>query len=335
MRELRLAILALLTATVAGCAAAPFSIFSAGGVQAEWLAVLGGWLIVVMLVITLVMGLLLLLGALRNRGRMDEHIPVDIDGGKRWILFGGLAFPIVVLTMLFGVTLWALTALPDAPGGEVLEINVTAHQWWWEASYQHDDRSKMFTTANELHVPVGQRVKITLQSADVIHSFWVPKLHGKMDAIPGHTNGLVFEVNKPGTYYGECAEFCGVQHANMKMAVVAELPEAYERWAAHQREPAAAPDTPQLMQGRAAFEQHACVTCHAIRGTRARAGVAPDLTHFGSRELIAGTYPNTRPNLQAWIVNAQAMKAGVHMPSLDQFDSEQLNALAAYLESLE
>ena len=318
-----------------GCSAAPFSILAAGGEQAGWLAVLGWSLIALMLGITIVMGALVLWGALRRRGTLAESLPVDIDGGKQWILVGGVLVPVIVLSTLFAVTVGTLGAMPDEAADADLEIEVTAHQWWWEVDYLYDRLPKRFSTANEIHIPVGRPVSIRLKSSDVIHSFWVPRLHGKLDAIPGHENRLVVEATQPGVYWGECAEYCGVQHANMKLIVVAEPAEAFDAWARRQREPANPPSTPQLMSGREAFESYACGTCHTIRGTRARGGVAPDLTHFGSRLLIAGTLENSRPHLQAWITNAQSLKPGVKMPNLEQFDGETLNALAAYLESLE
>lgn len=320
---------------LAGCG--PFSsLTDPAGAQSRWLADLGWSLIGLMSIIIISMFVLIAWGALRRRGRLEEHLPIDVDGGKRWILYGGVALPVVVLTILFGVTLVTLQALPgeaeEAPG---LRLRVTAHQWWWEVDYLYDDLSLRFSTANELHIPVGVPVEIELQSRDVIHSFWVPQLHGKLDAIPGHTNRVVLRAEAPGTYRGQCAEYCGAQHAHMRFLVVAQPPAAFREWAAHQRQPAPEPSTEELLAGREAFETHACAMCHRIRGTRARGSVAPDLTHFASRDTIAGVLPNTRARLQAWIINAQAFKPGAKMPTLEQFDGETLNALAAYLESLE
>jgi len=318
---------------VAGCA--PFSSLHPAGQQAQSLATLGWWLIGLMTLIIVVMGALLLWAALRRRGSLQQHLPIDVDGGKGWILIGGVAIPVVVLSTLFFVTIGTLGALPGERKTPEIELQVTAHQWWWEVDYLYSDLPDRFSTANEIHIPVGQPVGIKLVSSDVIHSFWVPRLHGKLDLIPGHTNYIVLQADEPGVYRGECAEYCGVQHTHMRFVVVAETPEKYRAWVERQRRPAADPTEPQLVQGRRAFEEHACALCHTIRGTRARGGVAPDLTHFGSRAMIAGVAPNTRARLQAWIVNAQAMKPGAHMPTLEQFDGKTLNALAAYLESLE
>lgn len=327
----------LLIGTVLPLAAcSPYSIFEPEGAQSQWLANLGWVLVGLMSVLIVAMTVLVVWGALRRRGRLDEHLPVDADGGKGWILLGGVALPVTVLSALFVVTIWTLTIFPgekaDAPK---LEIQVTAHQWWWEVDYLYRDLSQRVSTANEIHIPVGVPVRIKLVSSDVIHSFWVPRLHGKIDAIPGQTNYLTVEAEEPGVYKGQCAEYCGAQHAHMHFSIVAQKADVYEQWIAHQRQPAPTPTEPKLVKGREAFEGYACAMCHRIRGTRAHGTVAPDLTHFASRSSIAGVLPNTRARLQAWIVNAQSFKPGARMPTLEEFDGETLNALAAYLESLE
>ncbi|MBN1239388.1 MAG: cytochrome c oxidase subunit II [Gammaproteobacteria bacterium] len=322
-------------ALAAGCGGAPFNTLTGGGPEARLLATLGWWLIALVSLTIVVMGVLIVWGALRRRGSLTEHLPIDADGGKGWILIGGVAVPVVVLSVLFFVTLGTLRALPGTVADPAVELEVTAHQWWWEIDYGGRP-SERFSVANEIHVPVGEKIQVRLTSADVIHSFWVPRLFGKLDAIPGHTNHLVFEAERPGVYRGECAEYCGVQHSNMRLLVVAHEPAEFRSWVEHQRQPAAMPSDPELISGRNAFEQYACALCHTIRGTQARGGVAPDLTHFASRRTLgAGTFPNTRARLQAWIVNAQGMKPGIKMPKLAQFDGRTLNALAAYLESLE
>jgi cytochrome c oxidase subunit 2 len=297
-----------------------------------------GWaMIALMSFIILGMIVIVIWGAMRRRGRFDEHMPVDIDGGKAWILIGGVAVPSAVLTALFFLTLVEFNARPSGYPAADIKIHVTAHDWWWQFTYggPEGDPSQAFQTANEIHVPVGQKIGVEVSSTDVIHSFWVPRLFGKLDAIPGHTNYMVFIADKPGTYFGECAEFCGLQHAHMQFTVVAESADKYAAWAARQRRPSAAPTDPMLISGRNAFEEYACSLCHRIRGTQARGGVAPDLTHVGSRLTIgAGALPNTRARMQAWIVNSQAIKPGNKMPILEELDGRTLNALAAYLESL-
>lgn len=328
---------ALLVVLLAVGCRSPFGVFRPAGPEAGTLSQIGWFLVALMSVTTLVMGFLIVVGALRRRGELDEHAPIDEGGGKGWILVGGLAIPVVVLAGLFGLT---VATLGDAPGEETagdpaVTIEVTAHQWWWEVQYRDSLISRRFTTANEIHVPVDRNVEIRLTSADVIHSFWVPRLHGKLDAIPGQTNRLVLQASEPGVYSGECAEYCGVQHANMRFLVVAEPLDEYRRWAERQRQPARTPEDSTLARGREAFMQHACAMCHRVRGTPARGAVGPDLTHFGSRRtLAAATYPNRTAPLHAWIVDAQSLKPGVKMPSMDQFDGRTLRALAAYLQSL-
>jgi cytochrome c oxidase subunit 2 len=314
----------------------PYGTLDPAGSEAHTLARIGWFLIGFVLFVVVAMGVLLLLGAMRSRGSLEEHLPVDAGGGKRWVLMGGVVLPVVVAVGLFLLTVTTLRGLPSDSEPVDVELEVTAHQWWWEVSYQDPQLPQRFRTANEIHIPVGARVGIDLKSQDVIHSFWVPRLHGKLDLIPGHTNRIVLQADEPGIYQGECAEYCGVQHAHMRFLVVAESPAEYQAWAARQREPARTPSNAQLARGQQAFEEYACAMCHQIRGTRARGSVAPDLTHVGSRlTLAAGTLPNTRARLQAWIVNAQSLKPGARMPTLEQFDGETLNALAAYLESLE
>jgi len=215
-----------------------------------------------------------------------------------------------------------------------LHIEVTASQWWWSARYDDPEASRMFTVANELHVPVGRPLLLTLKSNDVIHSFWVPNLHGKKDLIPGRTATLQLQADRPGLYRGQCAEFCGLQHAFMALRVVADEPERYETWAARQRQPAAEPSGVQAQRGRDLFLGTSCVMCHAISGTDASARRAPDLTHLASRQtLAAGTLANNADNLAAWIRNPQQFKPGSNMPASNLPDDD-LRALVAYLQSL-
>lgn len=335
MGRLQSGLLAWLLLLLAGCSS-PYNTFSPAGPEAHSLASLGWWLSLFMLAVIVVMTLLVVWAAMRRKGNLSEHLPIDAGGGKQWILIGGLLFSGTVLTVLFLITLWTLNPLGSKAEAVDLEIEVTAHRWWWEVNYPGNRQNKAFETANEIHIPTDAKVGIRLLSADVIHSFWVPRLHGKLDMIPGKENYLTFEADEPGTYRGQCAEYCGMQHSHMRFRVVAHTPDDYQRWAAAQRQPARTPEKTQLIQGKQIFEEYACASCHSVRGTRARGSVGPDLTHFGSRAMLgAGVLPNKRANLQAWIVDAQAIKPGINMPTLKQFDGKQLNALAAYLESLE
>jgi cytochrome c oxidase subunit 2 len=214
-----------------------------------------------------------------------------------------------------------------------LTIDVSAHQWWWEVHYDADDPQLQFSTANEIHIPVGAKVLVRLTGADVIHSFWVPQLSGKTDTIPGQTNLSWMEARVPGRYRGQCGEFCGFQHARMSLEVVAESASDFQRWRAHQLQPAAMPTTPQQQRGEALVE-YRCGLCHAIRGSMAEARSAPDLTHLMSRRMIAaGTIVNSPANLAEWVQDPQSVKPGNLMP--DQgLTAQQLADVQSYLELL-
>ena len=217
---------------------------------------------------------------------------------------------------------------------EPLAIEITGHQWWWEVRYLSDQPQLMATTANELHIPVGRPVALTLKSADVIHSFWVPSLHGKMDLVPGRVNTLWIQAERPGIYRGQCAEYCGMQHAHMGLVTVAESPDGFVRWLTAQRATAAPPSTPEQSRGRDVFERGPCAMCHTIRGTSAAAVLGPDLTHVASRGTIAaGRAPNTRGYLAGWLADPQQLKPGNRMPATG-LSPEDLQALVAYLETL-
>jgi cytochrome c oxidase subunit II len=225
-------------------------------------------------------------------------------------------------------------ALVEQPTRPVLSIDVTAQRWWWDVRYRDPVPSQGFSTANEIHVPVGRPVELTLRSVDVIHSFWVPNLHGKKDLIPGQVNTLYLQADRPGVFRGQCAEFCGLQHANMALYVVAEPPDAFARWQAQQRGPAPEPSTGQQRQGRDVFMASSCVLCHAIGGTSAGGVTGPNLTHVASRlSLAAGTLPNTRGHLAGWIVDPQMQKPGNNMPP-NLLSADELQALLSYLETL-
>jgi cytochrome c oxidase subunit II len=217
---------------------------------------------------------------------------------------------------------------------DVLTIKITGHQFWWQVDYEDADASRRFTTANEIHIPVGQPVLLKLESSDVIHSFWVPSLTGKQDLIPGRQNTLQIQADREGVYRGQCAEFCGWQHAHMSMLFVAHGKEEFERWRAQQIKAAEPPSDPERQKGQSIFLSSPCVMCHSVRGTPAGGKVAPDLTHLGSRKTIAaGTLPMSRGNLAAWIVDPQGIKPGVDMP-LIKLKPEEIDPLVTYLEGL-
>jgi cytochrome c oxidase subunit 2 len=237
-------------------------------------------------------------------------------------------------------TLWEVEAkLPKpAAGDNALFVTVIGHQWWWEYVYEtYDGRKLGFITANELHIPTGSNgtsrpTYLTLKSADVCHSYWVPRLGGKVDLIPGRTNLIVLDTNEAGLHLGQCAEFCGAQHANMLIRVVAHPPDEFETWLAAESQPAV--EDPAVREGQAAFLAQSCVNCHAVRGTAARGTYAPDLTHLMSRETLAsGMIKNTPENLRDWIHDPQTIKPGCLMPAF-KLDEKQLDLVVDYLQTL-
>ena len=255
--------------------------------------------------------------------------------GKIWLLGGGVIFPVLVLVALMIYSSqrapgWLATAPPNA-----LHISITAHLWWWEVRYRDPLTGQDVTLANELRLPVGRPVSLGLNSADVIHSFWVPALAGKRDIVPGRVNHLQVEATQPGVYRGQCAEFCGEGHARMALHVVASAPAEFDAWLAAQAKPAAVPGSALLVQGQQAFIAQRCNACHTVRGVAEESRLGPDLTHVGSRlYLAAGTLTNQRGNIAHWIANTQTVKPGARMPSSSDIDPATLNALAAWLEQL-
>ena len=249
------------------------------------------------------------------------------------ILGGGVVAPTVVLGALiaYGMPLLPTVLTAGADGG--LTIHVTAKQWWWRVQYR--TASGLVETANELRLPVGERVELELTSPDVIHSFWVPSLAGKMDMIPGRRTRLALEPTRTGTFRGACAEYCGASHAFMAFSVVVMEPQAFRAWLESQASPAPAPSEPLMVRGEAAFMANGCTACHTIRGTPAAGVIGPDLTHVGSRGRIsAETLPNEREALVRWIGQTDSVKPGVHMPAFRSLEPDDLSALAAYLGGL-
>lgn len=253
----------------------------------------------------------------------------------RWIVWLGAVVPAFVLVPALFYTLYTQDALDPRNRPADLVIEVVGKRWWWDVRYLDSVPSRVFTTANELHVPVGKRVQLRLSSSDVIHSFWVPELQGKTDLIPGRRNITWIQADRAGVFGGQCAEYCGMQHANMGLLVIAQPPEEFEAWAAAQRQSAATPRDSLARYGRATFEQSACALCHAVRGTSAGGNVGPDLTHVASRRtLAAATIPNTPGYLGGWIANPQAIKPGNLMPKVPMSPTE-FRAILHYLRTLE
>lgn len=248
---------------------------------------------------------------------------------NRVIPIAGIAIPAVILIGAFAFASTTANAVSSSsPAAYVIEL--VGHQWWWEVHYP----DAQVTTANEIHIPVGRPVQIRETSADVIHSLWIPQLGGKMDLLPGRQTSMVIQASQPGTYRGECAQFCGVQHARMDLVVVADSADQFSQWLTAQKSVPPSPADPHMRQGQQAFLGSACVYCHTIQGTNASGTLGPDLTHFASRQSIgAGVLPNNRGNLAGWIVDSQGIKPGNKMPPM-QMDGDQLQALLDYLESL-
>jgi cytochrome c oxidase subunit 2 len=253
-----------------------------------------------------------------------------------WIFGGGVLFPGAVLAALFAWTLPMTLVWKPVPPPGALVVAVTAHMWWWEVRYRDPATGAEVLGANEIRIPTGRPVYLALSSADVIHSFWVPQLGGKMDMLPGRQQHLLLSADRAGTYRGQCAEFCGEQHARMALHVVALEPAAFEAWLAAQARPALPPATPQQVLGLQAFVANRCDACHTVRGQSAESRLGPDLTHIGGRlHLAAGTLPNTPQGRAQWIAHVQQMKPGARMPSYDRLDAATLAALADWLGSLQ
>jgi cytochrome c oxidase subunit II len=300
-----------------------------------WLGILGVCIVVFVLVWAA-----LIQGVARRRENTDVPPPVkrDTEAGDRLarkIVSVCVGATVVILFVILVTSVLAgKSSTQSLVSKNPVTINVTGHQWWWEIKYPNTDASQTIVTANEIHVPIGVPVLMNTASRDVIHSFWAPNVHGKRDLIPGYASAFWFEVDKPGIYRGQCAEFCGLQHAHMSFFIIAEPLDQFQKWQAQQLAAAPAPTNDLQKRGQQVFLQNACVMCHTIRGTIAGSRVGPDLTHLASRQsLAAATIPNSPGNLGAWITDSQHIKPGNKMPP-NPLNGDDLTALLAYLESL-
>jgi cytochrome c oxidase subunit 2 len=300
------------------------------GVQAAHIA--GLWWVMFWICTAVFLAVVLATVAGVVRGRSEK--PRPSEGSLRTNVAAAVGVSVAALLgILVGSELTgrALASLRDA---QPLTIQVTGFQWWWSVVYQEGAATDHVITANELHLPVGRTVAIALQSQDVIHSFWVPNLHGKTDLVPGRLNTIWVKADRPGIFRGQCAEFCGLQHAHMALTVVAEPVESFEKWRQAQRSNAPEPTTPEQQRGREIVVHGPCALCHAVRGTTAGATTAPDLTHVATRStLAAGTLPNTPDRLALWISDPQHVKPGSRMPPTE-LNAQQLQDIVSYLETL-
>lgn len=337
MRTRRAAALLAAALALAGCRGPQTMLDPAGQQAGDIDLIWRAMLIVCGLMYLLVLGFLAwALWRARARSRL-EPTPASGHTAAEPVLERSLSgWAALIVAGLIGLS--TVSFLVDRSLAEVgpqpLRIKVTANQWWWNVEYQGDTPSGGIVTANELHLPVGRPAVIELHANDVIHSFWVPNLSGKTDLIPGKVNYMPVKPTRTGTFRGQCAEFCGLEHAKMAFDVTVETPAAFTAWWDRQLKAAAPPATPEQLAGQQVFQGKACVMCHRIQGTDAGATVGPDLTHLKSRaHIAAGTLPNSRGDLAAWIADPQGVKPGTTMPRVP-LSSEELNNLVAYLETL-
>ncbi len=332
IRSLVFALAASVAVMLAGCAGAPTP-FAPASPNAGAIANLAKIIFGIAGVVFVVVETLLIYSAWRFSRKRDGE-PTQIEGNSKFEVAWTLA-PAIVLAVVFVVSLQTLTQiayLPTAASAQTattVHVRAIGHQWFWEFDYP----DLKFTTANEMHVPLGAIVSIDTEAVDVIHSFWVPQLAGKTDAIPGHINHMWFQPTQIGTYHGQCAEFCGIEHANMRFQVVVESAEQFQTWVKGQQAPVATM-TGDAVKGEQIFLQGACVGCHTVNGTKAIGKVGPNLTHLASRKNFAGAIlENTPQNLALWLQDPQKMKPGTLMPRLNLSQAD-INALVAYLTSL-
>ena len=330
------------TLCLSGCAGIQQSAVNPTGAEADKTATLWWFFLAILSAIFVAVLVMLLLALVRRRGIEQEpleqvHLPPGETEHR-------LTRTVAAATIATVVILFVLLVLSVSTGNAIaslrnktnaLAIEVQGNQWWWFVRYPNDDASKIVVTANEIHIPVGRPVMIRGTSNDVIHSFWVPNLNGKRDLIPSRVTTEWIQADHPGRYRGQCAEFCGMQHAHMALWVIAESEQNFEAWMRRQLQPAVTPSDPDKQAGQHVFLNNGCVLCHNISGTEASGQTGPDLTHLASRYTIAaGTLPNTKGNLGGWILDPQRIKPGNHMATIP-LKPEEVQPLLDYLESLQ
>ncbi len=339
VRALGLSAATAAMSVVAGCRGQQ-SVMDPAGPQAsriEWLF----WVVFWIALSAFVLVMLAFGRAAMRSGASKDEPPLPIikepPGDRAATVVVGLAVALTVIGLFSILALSAVTGAAAAgpTSKNPVTIQITGHQWWWEVTYPNTQPDQIVITANEIHIPVGKPIVILTKSEDVIHSFWPPNVNGKRDLLPGNQTAYWMQVDKPGIYRGQCAEFCGYQHAHMGFRIVAESEADFSKWQQAQIKPAKDPSDAETIRGRAVFMSRACVMCHTIRGTDAGSRVGPDLTHVGSRQMIAAeTLPNTRGALAGWILDPQGIKPGNRM-SPNPMPPDDLNALITYLQSLQ
>jgi cytochrome c oxidase subunit 2 len=312
----------------------PLTYLRSFGPKADHVTALTWGLLVISVAVILIITALTVAGVILRRSPRSEvagEAVVQHPGGLSWISIGvGVSTVALLFSMVWTVYTMAAINRPDVD--PKLTIHVIGHQWWWEVRYDNDDVSRVFETANEIHIPVGRPVSFELNTVDVIHSFWVPALGDKLDLIPNQTNTTWLQASRPGVYRGQCAEYCGQQHAHMSFLVVAQSESEFQAWWDQQLQPASAA-SPELTDAENEFILR-CGVCHSVRGTRAGGRLGPDLSHLMTRHSIAAnTLPNTTAYLSGWIANPQRIKPGNLMPTLD-ISGPQLESIRKFLESL-
>jgi cytochrome c oxidase subunit 2 len=305
------------------------------GPQSEHLTRLIWIFTIISAVIWVAVMAVMLIAILRRAPERRDPLTLQVSTERRSLTVVGGAAAATLLTViaLTAVSFWSQRQL-YAKDPDGLVVQITGRQWWWDVRYESHKPEEIVTTANELYIPAGEPITLKLAASDVIHSFWVPSLMGKQDLIPGQDNVLRFTASRPGIYRGQCAEFCGWQHAHMGIMAVVLPKNQFESWRRAQAAPAATPNDPTRQKGAALFRSKACVMCHTVRGTPAGSRVGPDLTHFASRKSIASaTLPMSRGNIAAWVVDPQGIKPGTNMPNVS-LAPDEIDPLVSYLEDL-
>jgi cytochrome c oxidase subunit 2 len=303
--------------------------FNPASPEAQAIARLFGRTLVVMVAIFVFVAALITIAIVRYRARPGAPEPAQDFGSLRLEIAWTIG-PVVIVILLFGFTVHAMRTADPPKADRAPDLRVVGHQWWWEVEYLQSG----VVTANEIHIPTGQRLLVELHSADVIHDFWVPRLARKIDVIPGRANRVWLRADEPGVFEGACAEFCGNQHAWMRFIVVAHPPQEFAAWQAMMLHVPAVPTTGIAARGAQIFRDQACINCHTIVGTPGNQRIGPDLTHLAARRIIAGgAAENTPGNLARWLADPNSIKPASHMPNF-QFNESEVAALVAYLETL-